>query len=54
MCRDASKFKLANELVQNSKSETQEDKENGPPARQAREGAEDKSNGPPARQAIRQ
>lgn len=27
----ASKFKLANELVQNSKSETQEDKENGPP-----------------------
>ncbi|CAC5361328.1 unnamed protein product [Mytilus coruscus] len=56
MCRDASKFKLADELVQNSidiktESGTQEDKENGPPARQAREGAEDKSNGPPARQA---
>ncbi|CAC5366910.1 unnamed protein product [Mytilus coruscus] len=36
MCRDASKFKLANELVQNSidiktESGTQEDKENGPP-----------------------
>lgn len=38
MCRDASKFKLANELVQNSKSETQEDKENAPPPRKTSAG----------------
>jgi hypothetical protein len=41
--RDASKFKLANALIQ--------DDENGPPARQAREGAENEDYGPPARQA---
>jgi hypothetical protein len=42
--RDASKFKLANALIQ-------EDDENGPLARQAWEGAEDEDYGPPARQA---
>ena len=41
--RDASNFKLANALVQ-------KDDENGPPARQAREGEEDEDFGPPARQ----
>ena len=44
ICRDASKFKLANQLVKED--------EYGPPARQVREGAEDEeSNGPPARHA---
>ncbi|CAG2255184.1 unnamed protein product [Mytilus edulis] len=47
MCRDASKFKLANELVQNSKSETQEDKENGPPQDRRGRGQRTKVMGPP-------